>query len=396
MAKAIDMTGWTMRDHNVENSNVKVLNLAETKIHYSNSERKSSIRYWNCECLICGKHFIANGENIRSGQRKDCGEHLIRQGADITGKTFNYLTALENTYKKGNDGSYIWKCQCKCGNIVEVNRHYLVKGDIKSCGCLRQENGDKKKIDMIGKTFGYLTVLSEIPERNKNKRILYRCKCKCGNYCNADGIELRNGHIKSCGCYKREMTSITSTRNLLNKKFGLLTAIELLPEPNEKGLRQWRCKCDCGNEKIASSNSLLTGKVLSCGCLKISAKELMIKTILEENNYNFLYNKEYFKDLIGVGKGTLRCDFIIFDNNNNKILRIVEYDGEQHFHPVIVFGGQENFEKQQQNDRIKNEYAWSHNIPIVRIPYTEKNITLETIMGDQYLVRPPQESENEN
>lgn len=37
---------------------------------------------------------------------------------------------------------------------------------------------------------------------------------------------------------------------------------------------------------------------------------------------------------------------------------------------------------------IKNEYALSHNIPLVRIPYWKRNsITLETIMGDQYLIK---------
>ena len=40
-------------------------------------------------------------------------------------------------------------------------------------------------------------------------------------------------------------------------------------------------------------------------------------------------------------------------------------------------------------DTIKNNYAFNHNIPLVRIPYTERdNITLEMIMGDKYLIKP--------
>jgi len=40
------------------------------------------------------------------------------------------------------------------------------------------------------------------------------------------------------------------------------------------------------------------------------------------------------------------------------------------------------------SDKEKNEYALSNNIPLVRIPYWERdNITLEMIMGDKYLVR---------
>ena len=37
---------------------------------------------------------------------------------------------------------------------------------------------------------------------------------------------------------------------------------------------------------------------------------------------------------------------------------------------------------------MKNEYALSHNIPLVRIPYWERdNITLEMILEDKYLIK---------
>ena len=32
----------------------------------------------------------------------------------------------------------------------------------------------------------------------------------------------------------------------------------------------WLCKCDCGNEAVVPSQSLLSGKSKSCGCLKAS------------------------------------------------------------------------------------------------------------------------------
>ena len=36
----------------------------------------------------------------------------------------------------------------------------------------------------------------------------------------------------------------------------------------------------------------------------------------------------------------------------------------------------------------KFEWAAAHNIPLVRIPYCERdNITLDMLLGDQYLVR---------
>jgi hypothetical protein len=44
-------------------------------------------------------------------------------------------------------------------------------------------------------------------------------------------------------------------------------------------------------------------------------------------------------------------------------------------------------EDQQIRDRLKNQYAKEHNIPLVRIPYWERDkITLDMILGDKYLV----------
>lgn len=56
------------------------------------------------------------------------------------------------------------------------------------------------KIDMVGKKFGLLTVVSE-SERTKSGDILWICKCDCGNITHPIvGSNLRNGHTKSCGC----------------------------------------------------------------------------------------------------------------------------------------------------------------------------------------------------
>ena len=78
-----------------------------------------------------------------------------------------------------------------------------------------------------------------------------------------------------------------------------------------------------------------------------------------------------------------RFDFAIVENG--KIKRLIEFDGEQHFKDIPSWGG---LELQQQRDKVKNEYALSHNIPLVRIPYWERdNITMEMILGSTYEVR---------
>lgn len=53
---------------------------------------------------------------------------------DITGQTYNKLTAIE--YSGGGK----WKCLCECGNYTNVKRGDLARNHTKSCGCLAVEN----------------------------------------------------------------------------------------------------------------------------------------------------------------------------------------------------------------------------------------------------------------
>lgn len=53
-------------------------------------------------------------------------------------------------------------------------------------------------------------------------------------------------------------------------------------------------------------------------------------------------------------------------------LRYIEYDGEQHFRPVSIFGGQEGFSRTREADIVKNNYCYQNDIPLLRISYKNK------------------------
>lgn len=58
--------------------------------------------------------------------------------------------------------------------------------------------------------------------------------------------------------------------NFVGMRFGRLIVIERVDNartPNGKSQIMYRCKCDCGNEKIIRKCHLASGKILSCGCL---------------------------------------------------------------------------------------------------------------------------------
>lgn len=109
----------------------------------------------------------------------------------------------------------------------------------------------------------------------------------------------------------------------------------------------------------------------SCGCVNYSIGEKNIVNILEKNNIPF--KKEYsFPDLIGKKNVLYRYDFAIF-NKDNKIIRLIEFDGRQHTLDYTPWGEIDTLEERQKRDKQKDLYALQHNIPLIRIPYTKRD-----------------------
>lgn len=58
------------------------------------------------------------------------------------------------------------------------------------------------RIDLTNKRFERLVVLGY--SHTKGGRLFWHCKCDCGNTCIANGHDLKDGRIKSCGCYNMD------------------------------------------------------------------------------------------------------------------------------------------------------------------------------------------------
>jgi len=100
-----------------------------------------------------------------------------------------------------------------------------------------------------------------------------------------------------------------------------------------------------------------------CPSCRESKGEANIAKYLDSISVKYIRGKK-FDDCLGVGNRRLPFDFYLPDYNI-----CIEYDGEQHFMPVSVYGGEEKFKKQQINDRIKNEYCEKNGIELLRISY---------------------------
>lgn len=71
-----------------------------------------------------------------------------------------------------------------------------------------------KREDLTGKNFGYLTVISRAS--CGDGKVLWNCKCKCGNFVRVSTGILNSGHTKSCGCAKIEATIKRNTKHGLS------------------------------------------------------------------------------------------------------------------------------------------------------------------------------------
>lgn len=178
---------------------------------------------------------------------------------DISGQRFGRLTVLRLTDNRYH-GSVLWECLCDCGNTTFVTSSNLVRGAVKSCGCLWRQTGPK--IDLSGQRFGRLTVVGPSPERY-NGAVKWICKCDCGNTSFVTAGNLKRGGTKSCGCARPKGPK----EDLTGRRFGILTVVRL-DELRVKDKYTWECRCDCGNTAYVTASNLKSGNSKSCGCLR--------------------------------------------------------------------------------------------------------------------------------
>ena len=118
--------------------------------------------------------------------------------------------------------------------------------------------GKLDRNDIIGRRFGMLTVMEYVKDVNYKPK--YLCKCDCGNERIVDRYSLLNGETKSCGCMR-----LVDTEEMVGKKYGKLTVIAYEPDAGERWEHYYRCKCECGNERIVLRGNLLSGATQTCG-----------------------------------------------------------------------------------------------------------------------------------
>lgn len=154
--------------------------------------------YWLCQCNKCKKYIIKSSSTLQKGVNKcECRN-------DLSGQRFGRWTVLTLTKERTKNRGKIWQCQCDCGTVKNVPAESLRRGESQSCGCYQKEKvaelGRKTRIDLTGQRFGKLIALFPIYSSDKNIHTKWTCQCDCGNLCEVDMGNLRQGFSQSCGC----------------------------------------------------------------------------------------------------------------------------------------------------------------------------------------------------
>lgn len=89
---------------------------------------------------------------------------------NIIGEKYGKLTVIEQLDERRN-GKVLWLCKCECGGFCKSYKSTLDVGDIKSCGCLLQEN--ITKLSIINKKHSLSS--------DRLYKIFYKMKERCGN-----------------------------------------------------------------------------------------------------------------------------------------------------------------------------------------------------------------------
>ena len=68
----------------------------------------------------------------------------MRSDADISGKKFGRLTAIQPSCKKTKSHDKYWEFRCDCGKKMTAFKGSVITGNTKSCGCLQREAGKRQ------------------------------------------------------------------------------------------------------------------------------------------------------------------------------------------------------------------------------------------------------------
>jgi predicted nucleic acid-binding Zn-ribbon protein len=280
-------------------------------------------------------------------------EEFKEKGTILHNGKYSYELITEY---KNNSIKYWFLCPIH-GKFKQCARDHLTGRGCPKCV------GKNKTLDDVIKQIkdihGNNLDLSLITEY-KNEKIKLPLKCNvCGHKytCTADGLLNKKSGCPKCG------------GKFMDTEWFIKRAIDVHGEDECDYSKVIYTKANeyvilickrCGKEFYQTPNSHLNGR--SCPNCRKSKLEKKIKRYFKDNNIEF--NPQH------------KFEWLTNPNTNNKLIVdfylpkyniVIEAQGEQHFRPVEVFGGEKMLKDQQARDKIKYQLCIDNNTQIIYI-----------------------------
>ena len=359
------------------------------ELSYVNSRTKVKVK--------CTKHlhdFLQTPQTLVKGANncKFCLNEIFAQ----TNKKPNefYLTELKKVFDGVYDSNktifyHVTNIHIFCEehgyfskDFTSLKRGYgcpKCKSNKKTSG-VRKDTASFIKVakDIHGDKFNY----KHVDYTHGNKAVSIYC-----NTCKSDFLQKPRTHLSGKGC-----PTCSLVKNRLPKLYNRISVEDLSVKCN----LIFNNSLDFTDSELTTANEKVTVFCKKCGtyfkqykghlvrgvgCQKCSKAEKeskpekLISKLLDE--LNVLYEREVgFEGC--VYKNALKFDFYLPIINT-----CIEYQGEQHYKPVGVFGGETAFKLQQIKDDIKRKYCQENQIRLIEIKYDDdieskiKEITTE-------------------
>ncbi len=335
-------------------------------VDYKNNKSKIKI--------ICPKHgeFIQRASaHIAKKRAQGCPScdkskklttsEFVRIAKEIHGNTYSYEKTI---YKSTRD--YVTITCLKHGDFKQIARIHMHN----KCGCPKCsfENRSMSKENIINELknkFENKYKYSLENYENLNSEITFIC-FEHGEFTTKANVILQTKH----GCPKCAINQTSKNNSHSNEKF-IASSKNIHRETYDYSKVEYngnkekvRIICPKHGEFLQTPSDHKQGK--GCSKCRTSKGENKIMNHLKNKNINFKYSHR-FDDCRY--KLPLPFDFYLPDYN-----MCIEYDGEQHFKEINIWGGLIELKQRKIRDEIKNEYCIKNNIRLLRIKYNE-NVT---------------------
>jgi len=129
--------------------------------------------------------------------RKSCGchERIMKDGNVYNG------ILIEKDYVSMAPNGRRCIARCHCGNTFEYSTHDIIRGKVKSCGCV------KNKME-TGNKYGALLITQDAVNTHGPRMCV--AKCNCGTEITVKTWNVVNGHTRSCGCVTKKSIDLNS------------------------------------------------------------------------------------------------------------------------------------------------------------------------------------------